>query len=184
MRRPSLSVTSFLGHLFHPKKNALPTGIRKRKIQSTKGRKSTRVSAYNKMPGFNQEILERAGAREEYLKGTLSLADAKRKLREQAVTLGIAKPVRQRTPQPSKPAMRTRRDRLEAMIALHIGNTVLAENKPVSWKTLEDENEYLIDPREEMMQWDYGRIKYAGRKGSEYEVISDDGKTHNPFWYH
>lgn len=184
MSRPPLSEQSFLAHVFGPKKNPLPTGLRHRTFVGAKGRKVSRLNAFNKMSALKQEVLNRAGLREDYLRGDLTYTDVKRRLRTQAVARGVVKPLRQRTPsRAGSQSVLSRRSRLEAMIALHLGNTVAAEGRYPNWRTIEEENEYLDQPLEEMTRWGYGQFKYAGRRGSEYER-EDNGRTHNPFWYH
>lgn len=184
MSRPPLSEQSFLAHVFGPKKNPLPTGLRKRTFVGAKGRKVSRLNAFNKMSALKQEVLNRAGLREDYLRGDLTYTDVKRRLRTQAVARGVVKPLRTRTrPRSGGNVVVDRRARLEAMIAMHLGNTVAAAGRYPNWRTIEEQNEYLDQPREEMTRWDYGQFKYAGRRGSEYERV-DNGRTHNPFWYH
>lgn len=100
--RPKLSLDSFLKHVFSPSKNPLPTGLRKKTLSGLKGRKRARLTAYNKMPAKNQRILDETGSRDAYLRGDMSLADARRMLREKAVSKGFVKPLRSRGPQGKK----------------------------------------------------------------------------------
>lgn len=186
-KRPSLSDKSFLAHLFSPKKNALPSGLRKITLKGLGGgRKAARLKSFNGMSAANQEVLKRSGLRDAYLKGDASLADAKSVLRPQAIALGAAKPVRVRgrvsreTSLPSK-LMRTA---LDIRIAAHLKTTVRAEGKNVNDRTVEQEMIWLDNGSEDMTKWSYGQIKYAGRKDSEYNRWDDDGVKHNPFWYH
>lgn len=178
-KRPSVTDTSFLAHIFSPKKAAKPTGLRKGKaLKVTSGRKSARVSSYNKLTAVQQEILNRAGLRESYLRGETTLAEAKRTLRPQAVSAGVAKPTRQRGQQ-----IRRTITPLDIMVRNHFARTMREANRPVNPITITKEFEYLDEPSEEMLGWEYGEFKYAGRTGSEYEVFVD-GQKHNPFWYH
>lgn len=92
-KRPRLTDESFLKSVFQPSKNAIPAGIRKSSVKSNGGRKASRVRSYNGLSAQNQEILRRTGNRDQYLKGTVSLADAKRQLRQEAVKAHIVKPL-------------------------------------------------------------------------------------------
>lgn len=134
------------------------------------------------MTAVKQEVLARTGLREAYLRGEVSQVEAKRKLREDAIRLGVVKPVRQRRPKPAP--VTDRRTRLDAMIALHLGNVVQSVGIQPNWRTIDREIEYLDPPEERMTTWGYGQIKYAGREGSEYERFDSTGRKHNPFWYH
>src|SRR3954463_15769083 len=92
-KKPSFTDTNFLAHIFGPKRHAQPSGIRKTRLTGVKGgRSKLRLAAFNRMSPVNQEMLKRAGLRDDYLKGNASLAEAKRALRPQAVRLGVAKP--------------------------------------------------------------------------------------------
>lgn len=184
MSRPPLNDKTFLSHVFHPKRDPLPTGLRKRKLESVAGRKPARLRAYNKMDAVKQEILKRSGLRDAYLKGESTLVEARRKLRTEAIQLGVAKPVKQR--RQTAPSPTVRRDRLKQMIALHLGNTVQAAQKQPNWNTIDREIDWLDDPdaTEDKTRWSYGQFKYAAREGSEYDRYDSSGKRHNPFFYH
>src|SRR4051812_27593157 len=94
-KKPSLTDTNFLAHIFGPKRHPQPSGIRKTHLSGVKGgRSKLRLAAFNRMSPVNQEMLKRAGLREDYLKGNASLSEARRALRPQAVSLGVAKPIR------------------------------------------------------------------------------------------
>ncbi len=181
MKRPALSESSFLGHIFSPKKHALPTGLRKTTLKGARGTSKRRVAAYNKMSPVNQEILKRTGKRDAYLKGEGTLADAKRELRKVAVQLGIAKPTRTKLP-----ALGTR-TALDEFVRRQIASNIIKQtrdaDKNPNTDTVYQQIEYLDSPDKSMVGWDYGHIKYAGRPGSEYETYVD-GRLHNPFWYH
>lgn len=92
-RRPALTPESFLAAIFHPSKNPLPTGLRKRSLAATPGRNKRRVTAYNKMTPAKQAVIDRSGNRDAYLRGDVTYADAKRALRDDAVERGVAKPL-------------------------------------------------------------------------------------------
>ena len=86
---------SFLAYLFNPKKSPKPKGLRARPLKGLKGgRKAGRLAAYNRMSAINQELLKQSGLRDEYLRGEFSLKEARTKLRDHAVNLGLAKPTR------------------------------------------------------------------------------------------
>lgn len=182
-RRPTLSNNSFLGFLFRPSKNPLPTGLRKTTLRGTADRNPRRLRAYNKMTAAQQEVLRRSGQREQYLKGETTLAKAKASLRGAAIQLGIAKPLKPKRAPARDTSPEGRRDRLEAMIQYHLRAVIVDEGLPWNQQTSDEEIAFL-DPETMMLSWDYGQVKYAGQQGSEYEVVGADGKTHNPFWYH
>lgn len=88
---------AFLAFLFNPKRKPKPTGLRARPLKGLKGgRKAGRLAAYNRMSAVNQELLKQSGLRDEYLRGEFSLKEARAKLRDRAVNLGLAKPTRPR----------------------------------------------------------------------------------------
>lgn len=180
-RRPTLTDSSFLAHIFSPKKQPLPTGLRKSILVGTKGRIARRLSAYNRMTATQQEILKRSGQRDAYLRGESTLVEAKRALRPKAIGLGVAKPVRtRRGKQPSIRHLIT--TPLDALIARHVRTEVVAAGRPYNAVTAATEIQYLVADND-MLTWTYGEIKHAGRRGSEHEVVVS-GVTHNPFWYH
>lgn len=178
-KRPALNDSTFLSFVFHPSKSAKPTGLRKTTLKGTKGRKKARLASYNRMDAVKQAILAKTGSRDAYLRGDITLIQARGKLREQAVALGVAKPVRQR----NRPIIADRfQSSLDKLIQQHLKTTVVAAGRPFNQRT-SDREIYYIEPSEDMLGWSYSKIKYAGRKGSEYEVV-ESGTTHNPFWYH
>lgn len=178
MRKPVLSDESFLAFLFHPKKHSQPAGIRKTTLVGVKGgRSKSRLRAFNRMPAASQETLRRAGLRESYLKGESTLADAKRKLRPQAIALNVAKPVRARG------SRHVPLSGLKQIIAAHIKQTLRSDGRIVVDDTVDDENEFLENPEIAMTSWSSAQIRHAGREGSGYDVYVG-GKRHNPFFYH
>lgn len=173
--RPKLSDESFLGHLFGPKKNPLPSGLRKTTLKGAKGHTKGRVAAFNRMTPFKQELLKRSGTRDSYLRGQSTLAEAKAALRPAAIAKKIARPL--------KASTRIITD-LDKRIGRYLITKLSGEGKQVNVRTVAEENEYLsVNADEGMLHWDTGRLKHAGRQGSEYEVW-DNGVKHNPFWYH
>lgn len=92
-RLPSSS-NDFLAHVFKPKKNERPVGLRKTYVRSTSGeRNARRVRAWNKLSAVNQEILNVTGRKEAYLRGDITLPEAKRILRPIADRRGITQPL-------------------------------------------------------------------------------------------
>lgn len=181
-KRPPLSDQSFLAHVFGPKRNAQPSGIRKTHLSGTRGgRTKARLAAFNRMSPVNQELLKRSGLRDGYLRGEYKLGDAKEALRAKAVSLGVAKPRRPRTP--IGPVIRTP---LDERVARYLKIVIRGEGRPVNSQHV-DENVKLIPAAggsyEDTLTWDYGQVKYAARRGSEYEIFVDD-TLHNPYWYH
>jgi hypothetical protein len=177
-RRPPLTDKSFLGFLFSPKKNPLPSGLRKTTLTGLKGgRNKRRLTAFNRMNPVSQEALKRAGLRDAYLRGEATLADAKKALRPRAVAFQVARPVKARGVVPGT------RTSLDRMIEARFKDKVRDAGRRVNQQTVKAQIGYL-SPERDMLTWDYGRFKYAGRKGSEYEVVDEEGITHNPFWYH
>lgn len=182
-RRPQLSDTSFLGYIFSPKKNPKPSGLRKIHLSGTKGgRNKGRLAAFNRMSPASQELLKRAGLREEYLRGQASLGQAKGILREEGVRLGVARPSRTSTNRPYQSY--TSRTSLDIRVAAHLKSVIRSADKPLNTFTV-DRNAPLIPVNDlsDVLGWDYSQVKYAGRPASEYELVVE-GKRVNPFWYH
>lgn len=180
VKRPKLSDTSFLGYLFSPKKNPLPTGIRKTTLKGKAGQKKGRIAAFNRMAPAKQELLKRSGTRDSYLRGETTLRDAKEALRPQAVSHGIAKPLRQRAKTPAAGMTA-----LDIRVLQYTTGKLREHGKQVNMRTVNAQLPFFGDMAdEEMLRWDIGEIKHAGRKGSEYETVDAGGVTHNPFWYH
>lgn len=179
--RPGLTEESFLRHLFSPKKNPLPTGIRKRPIAFTPGRTKARVAAYNRMSGASQETLRRAGLRDDYLKGNATLADAKKALRRVAVDLGIAKPT---AGQPRR--VTSHLNTLAGDVAVHVSRTLARGGTLVAKKFFSRVKHMPESMMRDVLTWDAARIKaYASHQQDEpdYMVIID-GKPFNPLWYY
>lgn len=95
-RKPVLSDSSILGSLFRPSKNPTPAGLRKRTVVKTPGRSAARVRAFNNLSPLKQAMLDKTGQREAYLHGFTTLAKVRTSLRDKAVQLGVAKPLRPR----------------------------------------------------------------------------------------
>jgi len=181
-KRVPLTENSFLAHVFSPKKAPLPSGLRKTTLTGLKGgRTKGRLNAFNKLSPFNQEILKRSGQRDAYLKGETTLVKAKQALRPAAVNLGLAKPVKRRTPA-YKPAGGTLTG-LDRMIQARFLDKIRDSGRPVNRNTVEKEFVWLDNGTSDMLTWQAAEFRRAGSEGSEYEIIID-GVTHNPFWYH
>ena len=170
--RPVFSIGSFLKHLFSPSKNPKPTGIRKVKLTSTKGRDRKRVASFNRMSATNQKALTESGQREEYLKGEVSFREAKTMLRYEAQSRGIVKA--------SPSAQRTT---LDMMIASHLIHTVRAAGKPVNPRSVAKNIRHLDQPTPAMLNWNYGDFLDAARD-DDYVTEDANGEARNPFWYH
>lgn len=180
MKRPALSAASFLKHLFAPKTNPLPTGIRKRALKGAKGQSKARIAAYNRMSGASQEILRMSGMRDQYLKGEASLADAKKGLRQQAVSKGYAKPTK-------NDIQKARLDKHVSSAAHVVAKTVAKlrdggkEVNPANMlrrmAALDDASLGYISnlPYEEIR-------RYAADK--DQMITLPDGTQFNPLWYH
>ncbi len=176
-KRPALTDDSFLQHIFSPKKNPLPVGLRKRPITFVKGRTKGRVSSYNRMSATNQELLKRSGFREAYLKGDASLADAKRELRKTAVSKGIAKPLK------GKVAARRPGTNLDLLVASHIVKELRDSGYPVNTDAVYKRVKYMKDgDKEKAEKWKTGQIRAYG--GDDANMVEADGERFNPLWYH
>jgi len=193
MARPRLSLTSFLAHVFSPKKNPQPTGLRKTALKWSKGRRKARVSAFNRMDSVKQNVLTYAGKREAYLRGEITYTDAKRSLRNDAVQRGVAKPLRRRYGQGE-----SRSDALKRRIADLLWKTTRPQVPtayqrmkgltPASKEEIEENvDRYLDEPETEMLTWGLGEFQTAARghevNGKRY-LVFEGPKEHNPFWYH
>lgn len=182
-KRPALTEDSFLLHLFAPKKNALPTGIRKRAIAFTPGRTKGRVAAYNRMSGSSQEILRRSGLRDAYLKGTVRLTDARKALRDTAVSKGLAKPLRPRKGKaPAGPS-------LDGLVAMHVARTLAQNSYPVGPKFYQRVGYLPEELKPSVLNWSLSQIRaYAGEdnpaRDADDELVIIDGQPFNPLWYH
>jgi hypothetical protein len=178
-KRPALSEDSFLKHLFSPKRNPLPTGIRKRAIAFTAGRSKARVASYNRMSGASQEMLRRANLRDAYLNGQVSLADAKKSLRNIAVGKGFAKPLRLR----QAPPPRLNRSDLDMRNAGYIVRTLRSAGiENVNVGRVYHHTPYLPEPvAKGITRWSAGMIRaYAGNNANAI-IINDEPV--NPLWY-
>lgn len=183
-RRPKLNDSNFLAHLFAPKKNPLPTGLRKRDVKGGKDAKATRVRSYNKFSAAQQEVLKRTGLRDAYLAGNTSLADAKRTLRLKAVDAGIVKPLKSRI-RTATPTV-GRDDGWEVFHHLNTLNGLESKKDP---RTIGKLVNYMTGAQREKAlrmktQTDIviaARVK-ARDDSSDYVLL--DGKEVNVFWYH
>lgn len=180
-RRPPLSDASFLAAVFSPKKNPIPVGLRHRKLTGVKGRKPSRLKAYNSMSALNQRVLDESKQREAYLRGDVKLTDAKRVLRNKAVDLGIAKPLKTQAPVARPVRGNDKRTRvLDHMWRTLTGSTT---RSPVNIGALR-RGTLLMTPDQltRALSMAAPEMKSAGRNPDESVEI--DGKAINPFWYH
>lgn len=190
MNRSRLTLHSFLAHVFSPKKNPQPTGLRRSTLKVTKGRKVARVNAFNKMTTVKQQILTYSGRREQYLRGEITFTDSKRSLRNDAVQRGVVKPLRRK--------YGSGRDELKRRIADLIWQKTrtlqptdfqrrLGTTRSNKQHIEDNVMNYLDDPEPEMLQWDLGDIQTAAKgyevNGRRY-VVFEGTTERNPFWYH
>lgn len=175
-KRPALTENNLLAHIFSPKKNALPSGLRARDIAFTKGRKKARVNAYNKMPAIKQEILKRSGQREAFLKGEITFTDAKKALRPKAEQAGVVKPVRQRVPK-AKPI--SRRAALDGQNALAILNTLRRAGKEPNVARVVAGMAFVQE--DDIEELTYSQI--ADRASDPSYEMESGGTRFNPYWY-
>jgi len=183
MPRPGYSTSSFLSHLFNPKRSPQPTGIRKVTLTGIRGgRRKGRLAAFNRMSPISQQILKESGQRDAYLRGEATLGEARKQLRNRAVSMGLARPPRV----PPVTVAPSRRDAINRQVARHLKSTYAGAGKTFNGRTI-DANvdnipDYVIG---QVDAWDYEQLKQASRQGSpfEYDRI-EDGVRYNPFWYH
>lgn len=182
-KRPKLSRDALLNYVFHPRTAPKPLGIRKSLVTSTKW-KSSRKSAWNKMPAERQQTIIAAGQQNSYLTGKTNLADARRAIRPEAVRKRIARPTRADT---------------NAQVANRIFS--LAKNRPYDQvyrnrpnskgKHLEKSppdkrgiNARVKGMNAEQKRRAMGLSSYEDLvdAATDDNLIDDDGV--NPFWYH
>jgi hypothetical protein len=167
---------SFLSHVFHPNKVSRPTGLRKTSI-SGKGWKASRRNSFNRMDAVKQRTIKESGTLTSYLKGETTLADAKRKLRPEAIQKGIAKP----------PRVRGKANSDATIIEKLLG---LANHRPDNSDhhgTIDRET-VTHNVRDRMS----GEQKAKAMGLSSYEELVEeatddnnlDADGRNPFWYH
>lgn len=179
-KRPAFSDRSFLAAVFSPTKNPVPTGIRKRPVKGTVGRKASRVRSYNAMPPINQLVLYRSDMRDQYLRGDATLADAKRALRGAAVDLGIAKPLRSqkqtiRSGSFSDPATRAYSHLVDTLSSAPTRNRVnVATVRQGTLLMTDDQLRHTLD-------MDFPAIVSAAKNPDLQVEIN--GKMRNPYWY-
>lgn len=174
-KRPALTEDSFLRHLFSPKKNPLPTGLRKRALAFSKGRTKARVASYNRMSAANQELLKRSGQRDAYLRGEATLTDARKSLRNTAVGKGIAKPL--------KTAKKALLPATPDSVADHVIREFSQAHVEFNATKLRNNIEYMPEADKRMiLKAKVDKIKqYAGDKSKD--IIYSDGEKRNPLWY-
>lgn len=189
-----LSENAFLRFIFHPKKEKRPTGVRKRQITGRgKGRKASRIRSYNKLDPFKQRTIDAVG-RERYLRGEVSLGEAKRELRPEAIRRGLAKPVRQRkiTP-PSEPepvpiddvgpAIRQIAEVVQERDPLRDNGEA---KSPVSYPRIVSnvETHMTSVERAEAARITYLRLKEHATTTRNLRIDTITGEIYNPWWYH
>lgn len=178
MARPRLTTESFLSHLFRPSKNALPSGIRKTTLKGKKGQKRARINSWNKMPGKNQEILRRAGLQDAFLRGDVTVTEAKRRLRIDAANQGIVKPLRRRAP--SKAVS----DDIYGVFR-HMDRILQTDRKNPDHLRM---NAVMMSPQQrvdvkQISTFDEFRAE-ASSPSERWMTTFDDGVTRSVLWYH
>lgn len=174
-KRPALTAQSFLAHVFSPKKNPLPTGLRARPVAVTKGRKAVRVNAYNKLPAVKQEVIKRSGLRDKFLKGEVTYTDARKILRDVAVRNNVVKPLR--TPKPKRMSLSRAR---QGFIAQHLMFEIRRGGKEPNPATVYAGSQFIEDDDAETLT--YAQIKE--RASDPDYVVKLNGESFNPYWYH
>lgn len=180
--RPPFSESAFLAAVFSPKKNPAPKGLRKTVLKSLKGRKATRVKLYNSMSALNQKILVETKQRDAYLRGEVSITDAKRELRQRAVDLGVARPLRARNvPSVPRSAGDIRTRVLDHLWTQLTGATTRA---PVNIGVLRRGTLLMTsDQLNRSLRMAAPDIKQAAGNPDEALDVGTETKL-NPFWYH
>jgi hypothetical protein len=184
-RKPPFTMTSFLSHLFKPSKNPQPSGLTTKRLKGLRGgRRRSRLTAFNAMKPVNQRLLEESGQRESYLRGETTLAEARRKLRQTAVNLGIAKPVRPRaTPPEFHAAPISRAEQIRSQIDRFLVQTLTTAGKKVNPNTVRKYSPYIPEwVIEDVPTWDAGQIADAASHGSIFDRAEGAAMV-NPFWY-
>lgn len=179
VKRPGFTEDTFLRHIFAPKKNPMPTGIRKATLAFTKGRAKARVASFNRMSTRNQQLLKASGQREAYLRGEATLKDARSVLRETAVSKGIAKPLRTRV----REAVRPSNTQLDDFVASHVIKELRDAGKGVDAGRVRYHVPYMdTEDKIQATRWNVGQIKaYASDRS---KLITIDEQEVNPLWYH
>lgn len=183
-QRPPLSDSSFLAAVFSPKKNPIPVGLRKSRLASVTGRKASRLKSYNAMSALNQRVLAETKQREAYLRGDVTIAEAKRALRNKAVELGVAKPLRPKVTVTGPPTSRAVDKRTRVLDHMWRQLTGTKTRQPVNIGVLR-RGTLMMSPDQLSRALDMAApdIKSAANNPEEAIEVAE-GKHLNPFWYH
>lgn len=183
-----VSESSFLSFLFHPRTTPRPKGLRKRRVTGRgKGRKASRIRAFNKLDPVKQRAIDAAG-REKYLRGEMTLVEARRSIRPRAVEIGVAKPV----PGDKKTAIdnfwtQAKASQKDAPYR-EAGRTAGELKSPVSFTTIVYNVREMMTPgeRERATRMTYTQLRAMAIKRGRPRVERDTGEIveYNPFWYH
>lgn len=184
-----LAESDFLSHIFHPKTVRRPTGIRKRKVVGRGGgRKASRIRSYNRMDAVKQRIIDVAG-RDKYLRGEVTLGEAKRSLRPRAIDVGVAKPIRIRTPKDvsvERAAEHIYRIAHERNPIRETGPRAGDPKPPINRQSISRNIRDYMTPemRAATPKLSYDELKRRANMWTydRYDVV--DGSLHNPYWYH
>lgn len=177
--RPSLSEDTFLKHLFSPRKNPLPTGIRKRDVSYSKGRSKARVNAFNRMSVTNREALKQSGMREAYLRGETTLRDARTALRGTAVQKGYARPVTG-TASPTAPAVA---GSLDSIVTGHVVRELRKAGLHPNPQKLRKRIPHMTNAEKRRVEKMSAAEMRAYASDSDNMIEIDDEPV-NPLWYH
>ena len=192
-----LTENKFLAFIFHPKKETRPKGVRKHYVVGRgKGRKASRIRAYNRLDGVKQRIVDSVG-RERYLRGEVTLGQAKAELRPRAIEKGIAKPVRRRgkvVAEPVAPVAPVAVDDVGPAIrniyAVAQERWPYKDNgdakAPIQVLTISKNVKDRMGPkgRELASRITYERLKKEAESTRNLRIDRDTGEIYNPWWYH
>ena len=174
----------FLAHVYSPKKNPRPVGLRKRTVAKTSARNARRVKSYNAYDAVKQRVIDAVG-RERYLSGEITLVDARRELRPTAISQGAAKPVR-----PRKSVKELRDVAEENILEIASSRPPTRSNgrdKPPIRRSTVHRNIRVMKPRQlsrAIRINTFDELMDAATDEGEYFVDTDTGEEFNPFWYH
>ena len=175
------SELELLTAVFKPSSKTSLPGLRRRTITG-KSWKASRRTAFNKMPAKNQEVLRRAGMQDSYLRGESTLAQAKAKLREKAVSAGIVKPTK-----PRNKTVQTPREPTWLEVARHIDELASQganDEHPINKPAIGRHAKKLVNQGvgSKVLKIDSYRQFIDAMDDEQYDDPDDDGVS--LLWYH
>ena len=192
MARPRLSEESFLRFVFGS--DAKPTGLRHKTVKGPTGRKASRVTAYNRMSAEKQAIIDQTGSRDQYLRGEITQAQARRKLRERAEDLGITKPTLRYAQVDDAGQVTFKASRLDAAVINHMRREGITFGKsPTKYhrtaakavdNMLHRLRQIPAHVKTEVIRSDRATIRRRAHDPSFNIEVEDEPDTVNPYWYH